>query len=59
MKCQPDDGQGLGTLSGPCFVDRHDECEEWLDELWVPRGCLPKECSCQRHQPASVEVLPR
>jgi hypothetical protein len=48
MECQPSDDQSLGSLSGPCFVDRHDECQAWCEEppfdIWGVRDCL-----CQRH----------
>lgn len=50
MNCQPRDGEGLGTLSGPCFVDRHAECASWSEEhqsalnIWGVRGC-----TCQLH----------
>ncbi len=47
MECQPADGQSLGSLSGPCFVDRHDECQSWLAELSNVFGV--RGCSCQRH----------
>jgi hypothetical protein len=33
-----------GSLSGPCFVFRHDECAEWRAEHHIER-----ECGCECH----------
>lgn len=50
MNCQPRPEEPLSALSGPCFVDRHDECRTWQEEhrhvlnIWGVAGC-----ECQLH----------
>ncbi len=41
----------LGSLSGPCFVFRHNECAEWRAEHRVERECGCK-CHTAQQEPA-------